>query len=149
MVVQAVNHVCFTVSDLDRSIAFWTRLTGAGPESRVEYKEPQDAAVTGYPGVHMSAAYFRFPGDLLLELFEYHVPESVAASSNETYVVGNAHVGIVVDDLDEAYRHLQDTGATFRSDGPVPIETGEHAGARTMYVRDPDGITIEILELPR
>jgi catechol 2,3-dioxygenase-like lactoylglutathione lyase family enzyme len=53
----------------------------------------------------------------------------------------------VVDDLDETYRHLQGTGATFRSDGPVRIEAGEHAGARTMYVRDPDGITIEILEL--
>jgi catechol 2,3-dioxygenase-like lactoylglutathione lyase family enzyme len=149
MVVQAVNHVCFTVSDLDRSIAFWTHLTGGGPESRVEYQDAPDAQVTGYPSVQMSAAYFRLPGDLLLELFQYHVPESVPASSNETYVVGNAHLCIVVDDLDEAYRHLQGTGATFRSNGPVRIEAGEHAGARSMYVRDPDGITIEILELAR
>jgi catechol 2,3-dioxygenase-like lactoylglutathione lyase family enzyme len=148
MILKAVNHVCFTVTDLERSIAFWTHLLGSGPESRVEYNSPQDEAVIGYPGVHLSAAYFDLPGEVQLELFQYHEPPSVAPPSSETYIVGNAHLGLVVDDLDEAYQHLQGTGASFRSDGPVDIESGEHAGARSMYVRDPDGITIEILELP-
>jgi catechol 2,3-dioxygenase-like lactoylglutathione lyase family enzyme len=147
MIVEATNHVCFNVGDLERSIAFWKHLLGADPESRVEYTAPHDQAVTGYPGLHMSAAYFALPGGVLLELFEYHNPPTEPAPSSETYVVGNAHLGLVVDDLDEAYKHLQGTGATFRSDGPVRIEGGQHEGARSMYVRDPDGITIEILEL--
>ena len=148
MILEALDHVCFTVSDLERSIGFWTNLLGTGPSSRVEYTAPHDQAVTGYPGVHMSAAYFPLPGGTQLELFQYHEPPTVPAQSQETYVVGNAHLGIVVDDLDDAYRSLQGTGATFRSDGPVRIEAGAHEGARSMYVRDPDGITIEILELP-
>jgi catechol 2,3-dioxygenase-like lactoylglutathione lyase family enzyme len=148
MVVEALNHVCFTVADLERSIVFWSHLLDAPPESRVEYTDVHDEAVTGYRGVHMVAAYFRLPGDVQLELFEYREPPTVPAASSETYVVGNAHLGLVVDDLDEAYRRLQGTGATFRSDGPIPIEAGAHAGARSMYVRDPDGITIELLELP-
>jgi catechol 2,3-dioxygenase-like lactoylglutathione lyase family enzyme len=148
MIVQSIDHVCFSVSDLERSIGFYTHLLGAGPESRVEYTAPHDQVVTGYSPLHMSAAYFRLPGGVLLELFQYHEPAAVPAPSSETYVVGNAHLGIVVDDLDEAYRHLQGTGATFRSDGPVRIEGGAHEGARSMYVRDPDGITIEVLELP-
>ena len=150
MIVKALNHVCFTVSDLERSIGFWTHLLGTGPASRVEYSAPHDQAVTGYPGLRMSAAYFDLPGGggTQLELFQYHEPPTVPAASSETYVVGNAHLGIVVDDLDEAYDRLQGTGATFRSDGPVRIEGGAHAGARSMYVRDPDGITIEVLELP-
>jgi catechol 2,3-dioxygenase-like lactoylglutathione lyase family enzyme len=149
MFVEAVNHVCFTVSDLERSISFWTHLLGSEPESRVEYTAPHDEAVTGYSGVHMSAAYFSMPGGVVLELFQYRNPPSVAPASSETYVVGNAHLGLVVGDLDEAYSHLQGTGASFRSEGPVRIESGAHAGARSIYVRDPDGITIEILELPR
>jgi catechol 2,3-dioxygenase-like lactoylglutathione lyase family enzyme len=148
MIVQSVDHVCFSVSDLERSIGFWRHLLGTEPESRVEYTAPYDQAVTGYSPLHMSAVYFRLPGGPLLELFQYHEPPAAPAPSSETYVVGNAHLGLVVDDLDEAYRHLQATGATFRSDGPVLIEGGAHAGARSMYVRDPDGITIEILELP-
>ncbi len=146
MVVEALNHVCFTVSDLERSIAFWTHLLGTAPERRVDYNGPTDEAVTGYPGAHFLAAYFRLPGDVLLELFEYLEPASSRPSSTETYVVGNAHLGLVVDDLDAAYRRLQGTGATFRSPGPVQVTSGEHTGARSMYVRDPDGITIEILE---
>jgi catechol 2,3-dioxygenase-like lactoylglutathione lyase family enzyme len=148
MIVEALNHVCFTVGNLDRSIRFWTHLLGSGPERRVEYHGPTDEAVTGYPGAHFHAAYFRLPGGVLLELFEYVEPPSARASSSETYVVGNAHLGLVVDDLDEAHRRLQGTGATFRSPGPVPVTSGEHEGARSMYVRDPDGITIEVLELP-
>src|SRR5262245_10025793 len=149
MIVEAVNHVCFTVGDLERSIAFWTRLLGSGPESRVEYTAPHDEAVTGYSGVHMSAAYFSLPGGVVLELFQYRNPTSAAPASSETYVVSNAHLGIVVGDLDEAYGHPQWSWASFRSEGPVPIEGGAHAGPRSIYVRDPDGITIEILELPR
>jgi catechol 2,3-dioxygenase-like lactoylglutathione lyase family enzyme len=149
MIVEAINHVCFTISDLERSIEFWRHLLGTEPESRVEYTDPHDQAVTGYPGLHVSAAYFALPGDVLLELFQYRTPPGVPAPSSETHVVGSAHLGLVVDDLDEAYERLQGTGATFRSDGPVPIEGGKHEGARSMYVRDPDGITIEILELPR
>jgi catechol 2,3-dioxygenase-like lactoylglutathione lyase family enzyme len=148
MIVEAVNHVCFTVSDLECSVRFWARFLGTGPERRVDYNGPTDEAVTGYPGAHFLAAYFRLPGDVLLELFEYVEPPPERPSSSETYVVGNAHLGITVDDLDEAHQRLQGTGATFRSPGPVPVTSGRHAGARSMYVRDPDGITIEVLELP-
>jgi glyoxylase I family protein len=148
VIVRSLNHVCFTVSDLERSIGFWTHLLGSGTASRVEYTDPHDQAVTGYPGLHISAAYFDLPGGTQLELFQYHEPPTVPAPSSETYVAGNAHLGIVVDDLDDAYSRLQGTGATFRSDGPVRIEGGAHAGARSMYVRDPDGITIEVLEFP-
>jgi catechol 2,3-dioxygenase-like lactoylglutathione lyase family enzyme len=148
MTVNALNHICFTVSDLQRAVVFWERLLGSAPESMTEYNDPQDEAVTGYPGVHISAAYFRLPGGALLELFQYREPPTVPAATSETYVVGNSHLGIVVDDLDETYRKLQGTGATFRSPGPVPIAAGEHTGARSMYVRDPDGITIEILDFP-
>jgi catechol 2,3-dioxygenase-like lactoylglutathione lyase family enzyme len=149
VIVEAIDHVSFTVGDLERSIGFWTRLLGEEPERRVEYNGPTDEAVIGYPGVHMSAAYFRLPGGVLLELFQYHEPRSTPPASSETYMVGNAHVGLVVDDLDEAYRRLQGSGATFRSDGPVLIQGGAHHGSRSMYVRDPDGITIEILQLAR
>jgi catechol 2,3-dioxygenase-like lactoylglutathione lyase family enzyme len=146
MNVRAVNHVCFTVSNLEESVDFWSHLLGYGPESRTEYAGDDDRAVIGYPEVRLSAAYFQLPGGLLLELFQYHEPPSVPANSSETYVVGNAHLGIVVDDLDEAYSRLQGTEASFRSDGPVRLKGGQHAGGRSMYVRDPDGITIEILD---
>jgi catechol 2,3-dioxygenase-like lactoylglutathione lyase family enzyme len=148
MPVRKLDHVAFTVMDLERSIAFWETLTGEPPASRVEYSDPKDAEVIGYPGVRMSAAYFEFPGGTLLELFQYREPASTQPSSSETFVVGNAHVGLVLDDLDEACERIRGFGTEYRSAAPVPLTSGAHSGGRSIYIRDPDGITIELLELP-
>jgi catechol 2,3-dioxygenase-like lactoylglutathione lyase family enzyme len=145
--IKSLNHVEFTVSSLSAAVEFWSRLLGEGPISEV-VSSPTDSIITGYDGVRFSGAYFRLPNGVLLELFEYAEPRSVPPDSNETYVVGNAHIGLVVDDLDAARRHLQELGASFRSDGPTRVRGGVHDGGRTMYVRDRDGVTIEVLELP-
>jgi len=134
--------------DLERSISFWESLLGEAPASRVEYSDPKDAEVIGYPGVRMSAAYFEFPGGTLLELFQYLEPPSELPASSETYVSGNAHVGLVLDDLDAACDRIREHGTAYRSTVPVPLTSGAHAGGRSIYIRDPDGITIELLELP-
>jgi|tagenome__1003787_1003787.scaffolds.fasta_scaffold18613841_1 catechol 2,3-dioxygenase-like lactoylglutathione lyase family enzyme len=148
MAVSRVDHVSFTVSDLGRAVTFWEALLGYGPSSHVEYGDEQDAEVVGYPDVRMSAAYFDLPGGTLLELFQYANPASAAPPSNETYVVGNAHLGLVLDDLDLTCERVRAQGATLRSAAPVPLRGGAHAGGRSIYIRDPDGITIELLELP-
>lgn len=148
MAVTGLDHVSFTVLDLSRSIPFWESLLGYGPTSRMEYADPQDAEVVGYPDVRMSAAYFQLPGGTLLELFQYREPASVAPASSETFVVGNAHVGLVLDDLDLTCERLRAHGTSYRSAAPVRLQGGAHAGGRSIYIRDPDGITIELLELP-
>ena len=148
MPVRRLDHVSFTVMDLERSVSFWESLLGEPPTSRVEYRDPKDAEVIGYPGVRMSAAYFEFPGGTLLELFQYLEPASVPPASSETFVVGNAHVGLVLDDLDAACERIRAYGTEYRSAAPVPLTSGAHAGGRSIYIRDPDGITIELLELP-
>ena len=37
MVVRAVNHVCFTVSDLDRSVEFYSKVLGCS----VQWRRPE------------------------------------------------------------------------------------------------------------
>ena len=149
MSVRRLDHVSFTVMDLERSVSFWESLLGEPPTSRVEYRDPKDAEVIGYPGVRMSAAYFEFPGGTLLDCSSTSTkPASVPPASSETFVVGNAHVGLVLDDLDAACERIRAYGTEYRSAAPVPLTSGAHAGGRSIYIRDPDGITVELLELP-
>ena len=53
----------------------------------------------------------------------------------------------LVDDLDGTYRRLQAGGVGFIS-APVEIDTGINTGGRALYLRDPDGIPMELFELP-
>ena len=70
-----------------------------------------------------------------------------------TYRPGSPHVAFIVADLDRAWAALQADrvawGLKFVSDGPVIVYHGPNAGGKAIYCRDPDGITIELVELIR
>jgi catechol 2,3-dioxygenase-like lactoylglutathione lyase family enzyme len=65
----------------------------------------------------------------------------------ETFNVGNAHLALVTPDLHAVFERLRGK-ALFRSDAPVRIEWGPYEGGHAARVRDPDGITIELIQLP-
>jgi catechol 2,3-dioxygenase-like lactoylglutathione lyase family enzyme len=66
----------------------------------------------------------------------------------ETANPGNAHLCLVVEDLEREFDRLSRVGVAFRSDRPVEIPVGSYQGGRAVYLRDPDGISIQLLEEP-
>jgi catechol 2,3-dioxygenase-like lactoylglutathione lyase family enzyme len=151
MTQDALHHVGFTVSDLERSVAFYSRLLGVEPFLRRVYREEFISEIVGYERTVLDCALFEIPrSGVILELLQYVAP-ATGFVSIETYNVGNAHLCLVVDDLDAEYERLLDSGAEFRSppvDVPPEIEEEPARGGKALYLRDPDGITVELLELP-
>lgn len=146
--LRTVDHVSFTVSDLDRSIDFYRQFLGSDPLDSGEESSKHAAQVIGYDRVDMRWANFALPGGtVILELFEYRVPSGEPVSL-ENANVGNAHIGFAVDDLDAEYARLAAIGATFSHPEPVLVPEGTHEGAKAIYMRDPDGITVELLQFP-
>jgi catechol 2,3-dioxygenase-like lactoylglutathione lyase family enzyme len=152
MSVRALFHTGLTVSDLDRSIAFYRDLLGLELVTRWESTQPYLRTIVGFPDAELHIALLRIPamdGGLSghhLELLEYRQPRGArgdAATSNP----GNVHVALLVSDLDGMYRRLSAHGVTFKSP-PVDIAHGRNKGARAVYLRDPDDITIELIEPP-
>jgi catechol 2,3-dioxygenase-like lactoylglutathione lyase family enzyme len=140
-----VDHVGFTVSDLDRSIAFYELLLERPPVARKRWDVPYIGRIAGYPGLKLEAAFFELPGGLTLELIEYEHPVPGRVDM-ETYNAGNAHLSLVSDDLHADFERLRDV-ARFRSPDPVTVEWGPHRGALAARLRDPDGITVELIQL--
>ena len=66
-----LDHVGFTVTDLDRSAAWYTELLGEPPVLRKRWEQAYVARVLGYPEVVLDAAFWRLPGGTVLELLEY------------------------------------------------------------------------------
>ena len=145
--VTGVNHVGLTVTDLERSIAFYTEVLECEVVMRQEKRGGYLAAIVGYPDADVAMAHLRFPGsEHRLELFEYRSPRS-APRDLEPRNVGNAHICFVVPDLDALYERLVERKVDTFSP-PVIIDTGVNKGGLSLYLRDPDGITVEVFQPP-
>jgi catechol 2,3-dioxygenase-like lactoylglutathione lyase family enzyme len=142
----ALDHVGFTVSDLDRSVEFYDLLLGVGPVIRKVWDVEYLANAAGYPGLKVEAAFWQLPGSAMLELVQYLQPDSQTVDM-ETFNVGSAHLSLVTQDLHEDFERLRGR-AQFRRPVPTRIEWGPYEGGWVARIRDPDGITIELVELP-
>ena len=55
------------------------------------------------------------------------------------------HVALIVDDLDAVLSAINASG--WKAAGkPQTLQSGPNAGKRVVYVRDPDGTTIEFMQ---
>ena len=84
---------------------------------------------------------------MILELLEYQIPPN-ARVDMETYNVGNGHLCLIVDNLDAEYQRLMPHKMAFRSPKAISIPIGPYKGGKACYLRDPDGISIELLQPP-
>ena len=136
--VTRVDHVSYTVSDLERSMGFWARF-GFEPVNRYSAAGPElDVAVQTTPA-DMEIQLLRRPDGFTLELICYkRQPDAPAARNSE---VGAAHIGFVVEDIERARAELIAAGATFHSAPNV-----DRYGEKWVYLRDPDGVTVELMQ---
>lgn len=146
MVIRgAIQHTGLTVSNLERSIDFYVRILGCTLIMAQEKTGGYLAEIVGYPNASVKMAHLSDPaGHHVIELFEYVTPE-MAPADLEPRRIGNAHLCFMVSDLDQVYSAIQNEGITFIS-GPVAVDTGANAGGAGLYLRDPDGITMELFQ---
>jgi catechol 2,3-dioxygenase-like lactoylglutathione lyase family enzyme len=147
MTFRAIDHIGFTVARLDRSIPFYSALLDEEPMLRKTWDIEYIGRMLGYRDVVLDAAFWRLPGEAVLELIEYKRPRGRRVDM-ETFNVGNAHLCLVTPDLAAEYRRLAALGTEFRSPAPVHIPWGPYKGGRACYLRDPDGVSIELIQLP-
>ncbi len=147
-VISGVDHVGLTVTNLERSVKFYTEVLECSIVVEQEKEGGYLAAIVGYPDAHVKMAHLQPPGSSQrIELFEYCTPKSDPRDL-EPRNVGNAHVCFVVSDLDALYKRLLDHGVTTLSP-PIEVDTGVNKGGAALYMKDPDGITLEMFQRPK
>ena len=141
--VHSTNHTSFTVSDLDRSIAFFRDALGFEVTSRA----PRDPAairhITGVAGADIEVAYIRGPGHSF-ELIQYHAPEQRSVVDSRPCDSGFAHIAFDVDNIEAALSASKPHGM-LPINSPWVIDKGPNAGKRVVYCRDSDGVTVEFI----
>jgi catechol 2,3-dioxygenase-like lactoylglutathione lyase family enzyme len=148
--VVAVDSVGITVSDMDRSVAFYSEVLTFEKVSDVEVWGDAYEHLQGVFGLRMRVVRMRL-GDEFIELTEYLAPKGrpipVDSRSNDRWF---QHVAIIVSDMDRAYAWLRQHKVQHASTGPqrLPDWNRNAAGIRAFYFRDPDGHNLEILQFP-
>ncbi len=143
--IIATDHTGFTVSNIDRSLAFWQGVLGFELSHRAHHTGDLASEVTGVPGAEISLAVLKAPGHKI-ELLEYHAPADRKRADLRPCDVGSVHVALTVDNLDAVLSAIASAG--WRAAGkPQTLKSGPNAGRRVIYVRDPDGTTIEFMQL--
>jgi lactoylglutathione lyase len=127
----------------------------------------QESAYTGvlvgHPGARLRVAQLRWRDDAaddgragrqgrhgrsghVLEVMEYLEPRPEPADTLNARL-GAAHLAFEVDSIDDVRPALEAAGAAFASE-PVAITSGINRGGRTVYLRDPDGVALQLVEPP-
>lgn len=145
MKVESMYHTGFTVSDLDRSIEFYRDVLGMTLYRRQTGTAEYLSTITGFAGVKLEIALLKTPdGNGMLELLQY-VSHPAPPTERETNRPGNAHVCFKVADIHAACEELRQREVRLISP-PAEITAGVHKGAYGVYLRDPDGFTVELFQ---
>jgi catechol 2,3-dioxygenase-like lactoylglutathione lyase family enzyme len=148
-VITGLHHFSIACSDAERSIAFYHDVFGMEIVSDREV-DPGGFVerVTGVVGARVRIVHLHGYG-LNFELLEYREPRG-AARAREPNDTGSAHLCFVTDDIDADLARLRAAGARLRSDGgPISVTGGPNDGGRCVYVEDPDGNAVEVVQLVR
>jgi catechol 2,3-dioxygenase-like lactoylglutathione lyase family enzyme len=142
--ITGIHHFALTVADMERSLGFYTRLFGLQVVSDRVVERDYVEQITAVPGAHVRIVHLRGYGKQV-ELLEYLSPRG-AARARGLPDAGSAHLCFISDDLDEDVARLQAAGVIFRS-LPVTTTSGRNKGGRGIYVEDPDGNAVEVVQL--
>ena len=144
--IIVADHTGITVSNLERSLAFWRDVLGFEISHAAHQKGKMAQEITGVEGAEIKLAVLRVPGGHKIELLEYLAPADRKRADIRPCDVGSVHVALLVNDLDSVLERI--AASNWKAAGkPQMLQSGPNAGKRVVYVRDPDGTTIELMQI--
>jgi glyoxylase I family protein len=140
--LTGIHHTSITVSDMERSIAFYRDMLGFELiwDSRalgMVFEGPMADAVTGCPGTSQRLVFLEVCGQRL-EFVEY-TPTGKAQVGNKPSDTGSVHVCFLTDDIEELHARLAENEVVLHC---APQTIGE---TKVFYFRDPDGVVLEVM----
>jgi catechol 2,3-dioxygenase-like lactoylglutathione lyase family enzyme len=144
--ITGVDHFGVTVSDVERSLVFWRDLLGMKEVGRGVIEWEHLDRLVALAGTKIEWVELKIPGGGTVELSQYHRPVGEPVASGEENEPGRSHISLLVKDLVSVLAGLRAAGVRARTDEPVSIPVGAYAGGQAVYVFDPDGVEIELIE---
>lgn len=145
MSVLRLSHIGICVAELERSVRFYRDVFGFRELSRLDIDSAESERLIDLPDGKLQAVYLERDGTRI-ELLYFpragHIPVDAPRPIN---LVGLTHLSFRVEDIDIAVAAVEAAGG--RCLGATRIGDREF-GWGAVFVTDPDGMRIELLQSP-
>ena len=144
-----ILHTGITVTDLDRSVAFYRDVLGLSYQGELVMEGPETDVLFGRKGCRARVAYLkggRAEGGALVELICF-TSEEPEHQKTDLFRTSISELCFHTDDIQADYERMKKQGVEFLS-APQPFDfTSSGFGkSKAVYLRDPDGNILELME---
>lgn len=145
-----VDHVAFTVPDLDAAVAFFEEVLGAVELYRSTRGGDGPFMVENFrvhPDASFELSMLRLGPNINIELFQWSSVDK-ATTMPRPSDIGGHHLCVYVADVDAACAYLRDVPGVELLGAPKTVPAGPSpvASTRWTYVRTPWGLMLELVE---
>ncbi len=148
--ITGVAHAGLVVKDMDKMIDFYrdTFSFELVLDTRVGGKEVDD--IVSFH-VESERIVLMKLGETQIELLEYRPVGRGYPKDYKSNDLFGVHLALETNDMERDYAMLKEKGVTIISRGPqtVPETHPVFAGTKVLYIQDPEGHPIELIQIPR
>ncbi len=151
----SVDHISWTVPDLESAVAFYRDIIGATEMYRMGPLDAADMPVDalgrdwmenhlGIREARLTIVMLRLTDNMNFQLVQYDKPSDRRQELPRNCDRGGHHLALKVDDVDKAVAYLTTHGCTAHD--VIHLDAGPLAGKKNVYVLDPFGHQLEIVD---
>jgi catechol 2,3-dioxygenase-like lactoylglutathione lyase family enzyme len=144
--LHRLSHTGISISNMEKSLGFYRDLLGMKVVMDTFPKSAITREVTAVDANIHVVMLQAGKGNEVVELLEYKgPPRKVLEGANCD--IRSTHVAFLVDNIHEMYENLSQKGVKFNCP-PLKFEEGPLKDWVCTYLCDPDGYTLELLQIP-
>jgi len=141
--ILATRHIGIVVDDMEKSLHFWRDVMGLKVVADFWEEGEFIDTVQRLNGVKLHMIKLSGPDGVLVELLKDYSHPTPPPERNELCDRGIRHIAFTVADVGESWRIFKENGYEPLST-PVTSPDGK---ARLLFVRDPEGNLLEIVQV--
>lgn len=147
--LNEVMHIGVTVSDMDKSIAFYRDVLGLNFEGEIRMEGKETDLLFGRKNCTARVAYLNGSDHVMappVELIQF-VGSDTQRIPSDLFRTSISEICFKVDDIDTVYEHLVKCGVECLSEPQFFDFTASGFGkSKAIYFRDPDGVILELMQ---
>ena len=155
---KGIQHTGFITKNIEKCYRFYTSLPGIKVVFPLHIEDGYVIKkLSGYENAKIKNFYIQVGGDEIsqqnnlgparVEFIQYLEPEGrkIEMENNDG---GNAHISIITDSIEEDYKKFAAMGLKLSELVEIEYEEGGLRGAKLLYLKDPDGRLVELMQFP-